>query len=50
MMHVIVASSTPTVAHAYVRLVLALVELYGHGPALEATVEVRPIHNQGRLW
>lgn len=44
----IVASSTPTIARAYVRVVLMLVELAGHGPQ-PATIEVRPICDQGRL-
>lgn len=44
----IVASSTPTVARAYVRVVLIMVELAGHGPQ-PATIEVRPICSQERL-
>lgn len=45
----IVESSTPSIARAYVRVLLALVELAGHGPQ-SATIEVRPIRTQGRLW
>lgn len=44
----IVASSTPHVARAYVALVCLMVELAGHGPC-RPTIEVRPINQQGRL-
>lgn len=47
--HVIVASSTPAVATAYVRVVLLMGEMAGHGPWLGATIEVRPIQQQERL-
>lgn len=46
----IVASSTPAVATMYVRLVLWLLELYGHGPALGASIQVRGVQQQGALW
>lgn len=50
-MHVIVTSSTPNVARAYVRTVLLMHDMAGHGPALGATVEVRqPLPNQRRLF
>lgn len=46
----IVASTTPAVARFYVRVVLLMVELAGHGPALDATIVVRePLARQGRL-
>lgn len=46
----IVESSTPAVASIYVRVVLLMVELAGHGPALDASIEVRPIQQQGQFW
>lgn len=49
-MHVIVGSNRPGVARVYVRVVLLLTELFGHGPAAGATIEVRPIPAaQGKL-
>lgn len=51
-MHVIVASSTPAVARAYVRVILLLHDLaHPYQPVLGASIEVRPpLELQGRIF